>query len=219
MKLIIGLGNPGTEYADTRHNIGFMVVDKLARELGTQAPQWKEEERFGAMTVKIGDVMLAKPVSFMNRSGEVVSAIMHYYKLTPADVWVIHDDLDLPIGKIRIREKGSSAGHNGVKSIIEQLHSDSFVRFRLGIGRAGTAARTRIGFFGKNSDDDEVKTPSKDGIEKKFERDTHQSVVSFVLSRFTLGEAGSVKHLIKNGSDAVRLALTEGIDRAMTRFN
>jgi len=219
MKLIIGLGNPGTEYADTRHNIGFMVVDKLARELGTQTPQWKEEEKFGAMTVKIGDVMLAKPVSFMNRSGEVVSAIMRYYKLTPADVWVIHDDLDLPIGKIRIREKGSSAGHNGVKSIIEQLHSDSFVRFRLGIGRAGTAARTRIGFFGKNSDDDEVKTPSKDGIEKKLERDTHQSVVSFVLSRFTLGEAGSVKHLIKNGSDAVRLALTEGIDRAMTRFN
>lgn len=219
MKLIIGLGNPGADYADTRHNIGFMVVDKLARELGTQTPQWQEEEKFNAMTVKIGDVMLIKPISFMNRSGEVVAKIMRYYKLTPADIWVIHDDLDLPIGKIRIREKGSSAGHNGVKSMIEQLHSDSFVRFRLGIGRAGTAARTRIGFFGKHTEDDEGKTPIKDGIERKFERVTHQSVMSFVLSKFTLGEAGSVKHLIKNGSDAVRMALTEGIDRAMTRYN
>jgi len=222
MKVIVGLGNPGSEYADTRHNIGFMVVDKLARELGTDSPQWKEENRFGAYVMRIGDVLLVKPVSFMNRSGEVVGKIMHFYKLKPSDIWVIHDDLDLPIGKIRIREKGSSAGHNGIKSIIESLASDEFVRFRLGIGTSGSAARTRLGFFGKGSEDDAVfgtKTPSKDGVEKKMERHPHQRVISYVLSKFSMGEAGSVKHLIKNGTEAVRIALSEGVDKAMTRFN
>lgn len=182
MKLIVGLGNPGSEYQDTRHNVGFMVIEKLAKELSREQIFWKEEEKFKALIVKIGDVILVKPITFMNSSGIAVGAIMRFYKLAPSDIWVIHDDMDLPLGKIRIREKGSSGGHHGVESILEQLKTDLFLRFRLGIGH------------GKQS-------------------------ISFVLSRFTRGEAGTLKHLIKNGTEAVRIALTEGTDKAMSRFN
>jgi PTH1 family peptidyl-tRNA hydrolase len=112
-----------------------MTIDKLAKELTPKSVSWKEEQKFNALTTKIGEVLLVKPITFMNKSGVAVSAIMHFYKLTPADVWIIHDDIDLPIGKIRIRQKGSSAGHRGVESVIAELKTDAFVRFRLGIGR------------------------------------------------------------------------------------
>ena len=118
MKLIVGLGNPGGEYKDTRHNIGFMVVDKLAKELGVTDPSWNTDPKKNALTAKIGEVLLVKPQTFMNKSGFAVSALMNFYKLTPADVWIIHDDIDLPLGKIKIREKGGSAGHHGIESII-----------------------------------------------------------------------------------------------------
>lgn len=134
MKLIVGLGNPGESYDGTRHNIGFMVVDKLAHELGNQV-KWTEDRKKKVMTARAGEVLLVKPQTFMNASGLAVKKLVDFYKLTPDDVWVIHDDLDLPLGKIRIREKGASAGHNGVANIITHLGTDAFVRFRLGIGR------------------------------------------------------------------------------------
>lgn len=139
MKLIIGLGNPGREYENTRHNIGFMVIDKLEKEiaLGTP-PVWQKDEKKNVLTAKIGEVLLVKPQTFMNKSGFAVRALMDFYKLTPADFWIIHDDIDLPLGKIKIRAQGSSAGHNGVESIIRECKSDAFVRFRLGIGRGIT---------------------------------------------------------------------------------
>jgi len=197
MKLIIGLGNPGREYKDTRHNIGFMVIDKIEKELAHGVPpSWQMDEKKNVLTVKIGDVMLAKPQTFMNKSGFAVKALMDYYKLTPADVWIIHDDMDLPLGKIKIRAKGSSAGHNGVQSIIDQLKTDAFVRFRLGIG--------------KELD------PTGQGDDKPMR---HRNVISYVLSRFRESEAGTFKHLIKHGTDAVQMALTKGIDTAMNRFN
>lgn len=185
MKLIVGLGNPGPEYRDTRHNIGFMVVEKLSKELGAGVPPaWQKDDKKNVLTARIGEVLLVKPQTFMNKSGFAVKALVNFYKLTPADVWVIHDDIDLSLGKIKIREKGGSAGHNGVTSIIEQLATDAFVRFRLGIGK---------------------------GLDR--------SVISFVLSRFRQSEAGSFKHLIKHGTEAVQMAILKGIDKAMNRFN
>jgi len=143
MKLIIGLGNPGSEYKDTRHNIGFMVVDKLEKELGAGVPPaWQKDEKKNVLTARIGEVLLVKPQTFMNKSGFAVRALVDFYKLTPADVWVIHDDIDLPLGKIKIREKGGSAGHHGIESVIKELGTDVFIRFRLGIGR-GTDTNDR----------------------------------------------------------------------------
>lgn len=196
MKLIVGLGNPGHEYESTRHNIGFMVVEKLSRELVGEAATWEGDSKKNVMTAKVGDVLLVKPMTFMNKSGFAVKALMDFYKLTPSDVWVIHDDIDLQLGKIKIREKGSSAGHNGVASIIEQLGTDEFVRFRLGIGR-GTEVEG----------------------EKVNRNLHHRSVIAFVLSRFKESEAGTFKHLIDHGTEAVQLALEKGLERTMNRFN
>ncbi len=106
MKLIVGLGNPGSQYESTRHNIGFMVADRLARELGTNTPPWEKDEKKNVLTARVGDVLLVKPQTYMNKSGYAVSALVNFYKLTPSDVWVIHDDIDLPLGKIRIRSQG-----------------------------------------------------------------------------------------------------------------
>lgn len=196
MKLIIGLGNPGREYENTRHNIGFMVVEHLAKELGTGAPTWEKDEKKNVLTSRIGDVLLVKPQTFMNKSGFAVKALLDFYKLNQDDVWVIHDDIDLPLGKIRIREKGGSAGHNGVESIMAELKTDVFLRFRMGIGRG------------------------KESTGKQTDKNLHhRTVISFVLSRFRQGEGGALKHLVKNGTAAVRIALEEGTDRAMNRFN
>jgi peptidyl-tRNA hydrolase, PTH1 family len=196
MKLIIGLGNPGREYESTRHNIGFMVVDKLAREIGEESAEWSKDAKHESLVAKAGDVLLVKPQTFMNLSGAAVRGLVNYYKLTPGDVWVIHDDIDLPLGKIRIRENGASGGHNGVDSIIKALDTDKFTRFRLGTGRGKEST-------GLNMD----------------KQMSHKSVIDYVLSKFHLSEAGSFKHLIKNGVEAVRIALTEGVDKAMNRFN
>ncbi len=196
MKLIVGLGNPGGQYKDTRHNIGFMVVDKLSHELGQGVVSWQSDGGHKALIAKISDIILVKPQTFMNNSGIAVRKLMDYYKCTPSDIWVVHDDIDLPIGKIKIRTKGGTAGHNGVTSILTELKSDAFVRFRMGIGR------------GKESNG---------LVEDK--NVSHRTVIAFVLSRFTRSEAGSLKHLVKHGAQAVQIALTEGIDKAMNRFN
>jgi len=196
MKLILGLGNPGEQYKDTRHNIGFMVLDKLAREVGTTNASWKHEEKFKSDITKAGELLLAKPQTFMNVSGVAVSSLVSFYKLTPSDVWVVHDDMDLPLGKIKIRMGGSSAGHHGVASIINALGTDKFLRFRLGVGKG----KENIGV---NADRNIVR----------------KTVIHFVLSRFNRHEAGSLKHLIKNGTEAVRIALEHGTDYTMTRFN
>lgn len=196
MKIIVGLGNPGGQYQDTRHNIGFMVVDHLSHELGTSVVEWERDAAHKALVAKVGEVLLVKPQTFMNNSGVAVKGLVDYYKVSPTDVWVVHDDIDLPLGHIRIRIKGGTAGHNGVTSILTSLHTDIFTRFRMGIGRGKEST-------GLNAD-------------KNL---SHRSVITFVLSRFRQSEAGSLKHLVKHGAEAVRIALTEGIDKAMNRFN
>ena len=135
MKIIAGLGNPGAEYAHTKHNVGFMLVDALADHLN--APAWKEDF-FSAMTeVRIGGekVFLVKPLTYMNNSGEAIGPMLSYYKMETDDLTVVHDDMDIPAGMVRIRKKGSSGGHNGIKSVIAHVGGEDFARVRIGIGR------------------------------------------------------------------------------------
>lgn len=133
--MIVGLGNPGSQYAKTKHNVGFMVVDKIAEDV--DHTPWKEQYKAEVSTCTIGDekVMLVKPMTFMNASGEAVGPLMRYFKIAPEDVFCIYDDMDLPVGKLRIRPNGGSGGHNGIKSLLSHIGSESFVRFRVGIGR------------------------------------------------------------------------------------
>lgn len=134
MKLIVGLGNPGKEYEHTRHNIGFDVIDQLAGRWGVS--HWKTEMQAEVASVSHDGtkVLLVKPLTFMNASGDAVSAIASYYKIDPDDIYVCCDDLDLKPGQMRIRKKGSAGGHNGIRSIISSLHTQNFNRFRIGIG-------------------------------------------------------------------------------------
>jgi PTH1 family peptidyl-tRNA hydrolase len=136
LKLIVGLGNPGQEYRDTRHNVGFNVVDELVNRWRV-SDQWRE--KFDALQIKIarGDdaVIISKPLTFMNLSGRAVQATAGFYKIEPADVFVIVDEAALPLGRLRARREGGAGGHNGLKSIIEHLGTQLFPRMRVGVGR------------------------------------------------------------------------------------
>jgi PTH1 family peptidyl-tRNA hydrolase len=139
MKLIVGLGNPGPEYRDTRHNVGFKVVDALA-ERWRVSDSWRE--KFEALHIKtsVGDeaVILAKPLTFMNLSGQAVVGLSGFYKIDPSDILVISDDVALPVGRLRARRDGSAGGQNGLKSIIQSLATQAFPRLRVGVGRGDT---------------------------------------------------------------------------------
>ncbi len=135
MKMVVGLGNPGRQYANTRHNVGFMTVDELAARHGALA----FKEQMGALVVKARvaetDVLLVKPQTFMNLSGEAVGRLWRWHKLALEDVLIISDDIDLPFGKLRLRERGSAGGHNGLKSIFVHLGSQELGRLKIGVGR------------------------------------------------------------------------------------
>ena len=135
MKLIVGLGNPGAKYAGTRHNAGFSVIDELAERHNIKVDTSKHKALIGKGVINGEKVILAMPQTFMNLSGESVRAIMDFYKLTVDDLIVVYDDIDLDVGKIRIREKGSAGGHNGMKNIILHSGSQDFVRVRVGVGK------------------------------------------------------------------------------------
>ena len=140
MKMIVGLGNPGREYEHTRHNVGFDVISALAEKLEISAGMWKAEHRAHTARGMIGGekVILVKPQTFMNLSGEAVRELNDYYKLGGvSDIIVISDDVAIPTGNIRIRMKGSSGGHNGLKNIILHMGSEDFVRVRVGVGDSG----------------------------------------------------------------------------------
>lgn len=135
MKVIIGLGNPGREYEQTRHNAGFLIVDEIAKELNISISTKKFKALIGEGIHKGEKIILVKPQTFMNLSGESASTIMNFYNLKPSDFLVIYDDLDLTIGKLRLREKGSAGGQNGVKSLIQHLKTQEFDRIRVGIDK------------------------------------------------------------------------------------
>ena len=133
IRLIAGLGNPGAEYAATRHNIGFMVVERIVAEAG---PTWEKSNKWDALSAKCGEVLLVKPMSFMNRSGHPLLAIARFYKIAAPEMLIVLDDLALPLGRLRIRPDGGSGGHNGLESIILQFGTEEIPRLRIGIGGA-----------------------------------------------------------------------------------
>lgn len=137
MKIIAGLGNPGVEYAKTKHNVGFMFIDALADKLGIREADWKDKFDAKVADTRIGTekVVLVKPQTYMNDSGRSLGPILNWYKLAPEDLIVVHDDMDIPAGTIRIRKKGSAGGHNGIKSILAHVGDEHFARVRIGIGR------------------------------------------------------------------------------------
>ncbi|MBI2190330.1 MAG: peptidyl-tRNA hydrolase, partial [Candidatus Levybacteria bacterium] len=146
-------------------------------------------------------VILAKPKTYMNNSGLAVKLVTSYWRLEPSDVWIVHDDIDLPLGSLKIRFGGAAAGHHGVESIIAQLKTDKFWRFRMGTGLQNQKSRLRQGFGGQ----------AKFRIQKNVE--------DYVLSRFTGGQWGKTRELIKRGSKALQTGLEEGLEKAMNRFN
>lgn len=135
MKIIAGLGNPGAKYAGTRHNVGFSVIDELAERHKIGMSAGKHKAIMGKGIIDGEKVILAMPQTYMNLSGESVRALMDFYKCTPEDLIVVYDDIDLDVGKLRIREKGSAGGHNGMKNIILHTGSQEFVRIRVGVGK------------------------------------------------------------------------------------
>ena len=135
MKLIVGLGNPGNEYQNTRHNMGFMVIDKIMDELRINFTKNKHKGIYTQTKIKGEDVIILKPLTYMNLSGESIKEVMSYYKIDIQDILVIYDDMDTNVGGIRLRLSGSAGGHNGIKSIIKLLGSESFKRIRVGVGK------------------------------------------------------------------------------------
>lgn len=214
MKLIVGLGNPGDKYENTRHNLGFMVVDKLLKDL-TPSPHsvWSSNDKVKSQIAivewkpKIGEgekLILAKPQTFMNNSGQAVNSLASYYKVDPEDIWVAYDELDLPVGSMKIRFGGAAAGHHGVESILEHLKTDKFWRFRLGIGVSHPHSGQEMREEGKSH------TISKQSM---------RNAENFVLGTFSSNEHGKIRELIKHGAAAIQMALEKGIDVAMNRYN
>ncbi len=141
-RLIVGLGNPGETYRDTRHNIGFMVLDEIARRLGAA---FREEKRWSGLVAKFNGGHLLKPLTFMNDSGRSAQAVGHFYKTPPAQTLVVYDDVDLPLGRLRFRSNGSAAGHNGIRSLISSFGTQEFPRLKVGIApAAGRPAGERM---------------------------------------------------------------------------
>lgn len=207
MKLIVGLGNPGLKNEKTRHNLGFMVVDAFFKDYSNPKDSFREEKKFQAEVAEITwqrrssrrfaeqalieKVILLKPLTFMNGSGLAVSKTSKFYKIDSSDIWIVHDEVDLPLGAMKIRFGGSSAGHKGVESILKNLKTDKFWRFRMGIGVQ------------------KGKIPSK----------KLKSIDDFVLGSFTESEKGKVREIIKKGVKAIETGLEEGLEKAMNRFN
>lgn len=199
MKLIVGLGNPGEKYINTRHNLGFEVVGNLGKKL--DQGDWKLENKFKAEILKQVEyagqddeqLILVKPQTYMNNSGMAVKLVADYFKVAPQDIIIIHDDLDLMLGKIKVRLGGAAGGHHGVESIIEALGSDQFIRVRLGIGnlKSHSGEHKRVSFNAEH----------------------------FVTEEFLPVEHSKVKHMIKQAVGALELLLEKGLEEAQNQFN
>ncbi|MFH1581874.1 MAG: aminoacyl-tRNA hydrolase [Pseudomonadota bacterium] len=189
VSLVVGLGNPGKTYAATRHNSGFMVLDKVADSFSIPLGKRKFNALLGRGFIEGVDVILAKPMAFMNRSGAPVSKIKEYFNISRKDILVIHDDIDLAFGTLQIKQKGGSGGHNGIESLIEFLGTRDFSRFRIGIGRG-------IGSSEKDID-----------------------VTNYVLSEFSYNEKKNLDQIISKAQDAIITILCKGIKYAMNCFN
>jgi len=180
MKLIVGLGNPGKTYEKTRHNVGFMVLEKLRENLSEyDIGSWELSKKFNAKIcgclIKGEKIILAKPMTFMNASGETVQMIAHFYKMVPEDIIIVHDDKDLKLGDIRVQTDKSSAGHNGVQSIIDHISTQKFTRVRIGVASEN---------------------------EKKM-----QDTTTFVLGKFGLFEKKKIEEIINKSVEEIKKML------------
>ncbi|MEK7595780.1 MAG: aminoacyl-tRNA hydrolase [Patescibacteria group bacterium] len=135
MKLVVGLGNPGVKYEHTRHNVGFMLLNAYAAVKFADGVVWLEENKFSSHVIRFGEVLLVKPQTFMNRSGEALSKLSSFYKIEFNDILVVHDDVDLKFGEVKLKKGSGSAGHHGVEDTISRLGSNDFWRLRVGVGR------------------------------------------------------------------------------------
>jgi len=191
-QLIVGLGNPEPKYDQTRHNIGFAAIDALSRNWHIPVTENRKfQGQFGeGLALGSKKIRILKPLTYMNRSGESIQAVTSWYKLPSESVLVIYDDMDLPLGKIRLRLSGSAGGHNGMKSTISHLNSQNFPRLRIGIGKP------------KNLPDND------DG-----------STVSHVLGKFSPQEAKLIDPILAFVVECVELTLKQGVEKAMNRCN
>ena len=192
MKLIVGLGNPGIEYQFTPHNAGFLAVDRIAEDCGVMVTNRRGRALTARAKLAGQDVLLAKPETFMNLSGLSVAALIQEFEISPEDIIVLYDELALPLGTIRIRERGSANGHNGVKSISGVLGTEEWLRIRIGVGKPALA------------DGREIKAGGKDYLLSPM-RKQELAVLDEVLDRVT--------------RSAVEVVLTEGVSAAMNEFN
>lgn len=193
MKLIVGLGNPGRIYAQNRHNIGHRCINHLAKLYSIETNRRQCHSQVGNGKIAEVKVVLAKPVTFVNQSGEAISCLIRSYDIPLNDLIVIHDDLDMPLGKLRLRPEGSAGGHRGINSIISALGSEDFPRIKVGIGRPTKEDGTVI------TDED--------------------AIVDYVLSDLTPKEDDIIKSAIAQVAKAIESILTEGITAAMNKFN
>lgn len=215
MKLLVGLGNPGEKYDKTRHNLGFMVVEKFLRDFEPlEKTTWSKSVKLKSEIVvfdwqpkagKAIKVVLAKPQTFMNNSGMAVKLIADFYKIAPDDIWVAYDELDLPVGSMKIRFGGAAAGHRGVESIMETLGTDKFWRFRFGIGLPRSHRPDP--------------NPDGDGNEHPQSRGVVGNVEEYVLTRFGSKDSNKIREMIKAGSKAFQTALEKDMKTAQNRFN
>ncbi len=191
MEIIVGLGNPGKEYEKTRHNAGAMCADILRKKM--DFPEFKIQKKFKALicegSFKDEKILIAKPVTYMNLSGESVAALVNFYNCAPENLIVVYDDIDLPLGKIRVRPDGSPGSHNGMKSVTQSIGSSNFPRVRIGIESRGD------------------------------ESPKEQEISSFVLKSFTKTEIGIFKESLEKASEAVISIIKQGSSEAMQEYN
>lgn len=190
IKLVIGLGNPGRKYEQTRHNIGFLVIDRLARTYGAEMVNHLKWRAHLAKVPGSGAILM-KPQTFMNESGQSVGAALRFYKWQPQQVLVVYDDVSLPFGFLRFRTSGSAGGHNGIRSIISHLGSNQFPRLKLGIGNSRQEEEKKAG----------------------------SSLTGHVLGEFSSNEKNHLENTLATAAEAVQFALAEGVESAANSFN
>ena len=196
MWCIAGLGNPGAQYADTRHNVGFMLTDLLAERFSPSFRQTEASYRLRQIKILDQPALLIQPLTYMNLSGLAVAELLHKYNEASEQLIVIYDDLDLPLGTLRIRPRGGHGGHRGVKSIIENLDTNAFIRIRIGIGHPRNHTGQNINDI-RGSED----------------------VVDYVLQAFQQNEIGALREVLQQAVEAIELIVTGQMEKAMNLYN
>ena len=191
LQLLVGLGNPGDRYSDTRHNVGFLALDRLARADGVS---FRNQARLHGLLAEVGSgttrLRLLKPQTYMNESGRSIRAALDWYRLVPEQLLVLVDDMDLPFGRLRLRAAGSAGGHNGLRSAIAHLGSEAFPRLRIGIGAPGSTPQER-----------------------------RERTVSHVLGRFTAEERPQLEAVLREVEAGIALIRRQGLEKAGNRLN